>query len=396
MFKPVYAISAKSATEADILLYGVIGDSWFGDGNPGKKFVSDFKAVEAKYDRINIHINSPGGSVWDGLPIFNAIKSSKKDTHTYIDGIAMSMGAMIALSGKTVHAAKGSLMMLHTVSGMAFGNANDMRKTAEEMDVYDEVLGQLIADKTGKTLSQVKKDWMNHEDHFMSAASAHEAKLVDVLESYEAKDMPENAATSSPEDILRFYQPQAEQLNDEAIGTLANRVHQIIKDNKKANKNMLGFNKYKSLSALKGKKASEVTAAEVLAVNEEIVAEGLEGITLVLDSALETVNNAATANTGALSAINAVLPADQQQTSLSAAVTAIIAKAKADADAAKEWKEKADAYGAQPGAMPTNAATKPEEGVQAAEGGEALPPVENKFETSVDREIAARRKALGQ
>src|SRR5690606_27365480 len=114
-----------------------------------------FNELEDIHDRINVHINSPGGSVWDMLPIFNAIKSSKKEVHTYVDGIAFSAGAMILLAAKkgNVHMAKGSLMMLHAVSTGRYGNARAFRREAETLDTYDEVLGQLIADRTGKSLA---------------------------------------------------------------------------------------------------------------------------------------------------------------------------------------------------------------------------------------------------
>lgn len=302
-FKPVYNISQKSETEADMLIYGVIGDSWFEDGNPAKQVVSDFKNLEKKYARINVRINSPGGSVWDGLPIFNAIKSSKADVHTYVDGIAYSMGAMIALAGKTVHAAKGSLILLHNVSGFAIGNANDLRTTAKEMDTYDEVLTQLIADKSGRSVDDVKKDWMNYQDNLMSATAAHAAKLVDVVESYDAKDVPENVEKMSIKDVISFYTPDASPQpspggEGDPTPTLPGReggkpqqtTTNPIENNPVTPKPMFD-GKLKALKALKGVAATAITAEMLDSINQELVAFGIEGVTIVLDSEVEALSN---------------------------------------------------------------------------------------------------------
>src|SRR5690606_36989061 len=147
---------------------------------------------EDKYDRINIYINSPGGSVMEGLPIFNAIKDSKKDVHVYVIGVAFSMAFMILLAAKkgNAHAFKGSLLMGHTVSTYEYGNAKKMRKTAEDLEKYDQVLISLIAGRTGKTDDEVKSLWMNHEDHYFTPNEALTEGFIDVIEEDEAEDMP--------------------------------------------------------------------------------------------------------------------------------------------------------------------------------------------------------------
>ena len=83
----------ENSTIGELKIYGVIGDWW--DGNTATDFVRAFQQMEREYDEIHIHINSPGGSVHEGLAIANAIKSSKKTVHTFVDGIAYSMAASI-------------------------------------------------------------------------------------------------------------------------------------------------------------------------------------------------------------------------------------------------------------------------------------------------------------
>ncbi len=381
-FKPTYSISAKSATEVEILIYGVIGDSW-GDSNPGKKFVKDFKELEAKYDRINVRINSPGGSVHDGLPMFNTIRASKKDVHTYIDGIAFSMGAMIALAGKKVHAAKGSLFLLHNVSGYAGGNARDMRKTAEEMDIYDEVLGQMIADKSGKTLAQVNKDWMNYDDHLMTATKAQEHGLIDVVEDYETEPIPENIEDLSFDEVMAFYQPEKNELPEDKLNFVAKQVSKILKIKNKEKKNMGLFGSdYPVLNALVGKAAGGITGADIVAVNAELKEKKIDNIVIIGTADFAEANANADAVTNGLTALNAMLGEGKNKTTLTDAVTAVIA-------AAKEWKDKAEAYGSQPGQEPTKpiAAAAAEGEPQVEEQIEAKPAPAAKLRTSYDQEL---------
>lgn len=78
MDKTYYKIQNKTATAVDVLIYGIIGDSWYSESVTAKRFVSDFKNLEKECSRINVRINSPGGSVFDGLAIFNAIQNSTR------------------------------------------------------------------------------------------------------------------------------------------------------------------------------------------------------------------------------------------------------------------------------------------------------------------------------
>jgi ATP-dependent protease ClpP protease subunit len=82
--------------KARLDIYKPIGSSWFEDGIDAESFIKDLAKLEADNDEIDIHINSPGGSVFDGLPIYNAIVGSKQTINVTVDGIAASMAAFIA------------------------------------------------------------------------------------------------------------------------------------------------------------------------------------------------------------------------------------------------------------------------------------------------------------
>ncbi|MFN8406782.1 MAG: Clp protease ClpP [Sphingobacteriaceae bacterium] len=209
MQRPFYSIISNQAEQvAEILIYGLIGEHPLGEGNAAKFFLKDFQEVEKTAKRIHIRINSPGGSVWEGLPIFNAIRASKSEVHTYIDGIAFSMAAVIALAGHKIHMAQGSLFMLHNVSGGEYGNAEKMRKAAALMDKHDAILIDLIAQRSGRTVEFVKTNWMNYGDNYFSPEEARSAGLIDFIESHTAENIPSNIQSLSPIQIAAFYQKQ--------------------------------------------------------------------------------------------------------------------------------------------------------------------------------------------
>lgn len=209
-----YTITNKSpeSKSVDVMVYGAI-PSWDEDTykmkNTAEKFVKDFKALEKDYDRINIHINSPGGSIYHGFPIFNAIASSTKDVHTYNDGLAASMAGILLLAGKQVHSAKNAILMIHNANAFAIGHAENMRDVANMLDTYDESIAQHFADKANMTIEEVKEKFLNYKDHFLSAEKAKELGFIDVVEDKEsAQAPPENIMNMTFEEVYASYRPK--------------------------------------------------------------------------------------------------------------------------------------------------------------------------------------------
>lgn len=294
MKRKFYNISTSKDTKvAEIHIYGIIGNYW--EGNDAKTFQRDFSNLEKEYDRINIYINSPGGSVWDGLPIFNSIRNSKKEVHTYAVGIAFSMGFMILLAAKAgrAHAYTGSLLMAHTVSHYFYGNAKAFRKHAESLEKHDKVLTALIAERTGKTEQEVQDLWMNHEDHFFTPDEALTEGFIDFIDDKEAEDMPDNVRNLNQHEVAAYYEERMQEPSSHFMKKVIDQVKAfsgISNSNNKSN-NMFG-NKFPKMAALAKVAAASVTAELVEAANTEIAEMEIEGVTLVLDSELQsTVDN---------------------------------------------------------------------------------------------------------
>ena len=130
-------IRALGPTVAEIWIYEQIGvDFWTGEGITAKAFVEELSALNVS--QIDLHINSPGGNVFDGQAIFNALASHPANVTTYIDALAASIASVIALAGNEVIMAENALFMIHEPSGCACGTASDLRSLA---DVLDKITG---------------------------------------------------------------------------------------------------------------------------------------------------------------------------------------------------------------------------------------------------------------
>lgn len=103
-----FRMQASNNNAADIFIYDEIG-YW---GVTAKQFVSDLKAL-GDVSQINLHINSPGGDVFDGIAIFNALKHHGAAITVHIDGLAASMASVIAMVGNPVIMPENTMMMIH-------------------------------------------------------------------------------------------------------------------------------------------------------------------------------------------------------------------------------------------------------------------------------------------
>jgi len=172
-----YEIKNK-ADKAEIWIYEEIGeDFWTGGGVTAKNFQKELSAIKAS--QIDLHINSPGGAVFDGITIYNLLKQHPANVTTYIDGIAASIASVIALAGDKIVMAENALYMIHNPSGMVMGTAADMRTFA---DTLEKVGGSMVMAYTGKTGKDAEtiKALLDAETWF-TADEAKEAGFIDEI-----------------------------------------------------------------------------------------------------------------------------------------------------------------------------------------------------------------------
>jgi ATP-dependent Clp protease protease subunit len=128
-----------------------------------------------------MYINSPGGSVYDGLGIFDTMQHVKPDIHTVCVGLAASMGAFLLAAGTKGKRSslRHSRIMIHQPLGGARGQASDIRIQADEILFLKERLNIELSERTGKDYETVKED--TDRDFYMSPKEAVDYGLIDLV-----------------------------------------------------------------------------------------------------------------------------------------------------------------------------------------------------------------------
>jgi len=178
-----YEIKNK-ADKAEIWLYEMIGKDFFTeDGITSKEFQKEISAINQK--QIDLHINSPGGSVMDGIGIYNLIKNHPAHVTTFIDGWAASIASIIALAGDEVVMAENGSFMIHNPEGTAilrgdadFIETESQKVTAALRQITDSMIGTYMA-KSGKTDPEIRE--LLKKETWMTAKQAKEFGFIDEI-----------------------------------------------------------------------------------------------------------------------------------------------------------------------------------------------------------------------
>lgn len=179
MKKPWYTIiSGATKKQAEILIYEEIGENFFGEGVSAKQFVKDLQALGA-LEQITLRINSPGGNVFDGFAIYNALVRNPARVIAEIDGMAASAASVVALAGNVVHMASNASFMIHDAWGVVMGTGAAMRKMADVLDKIGDNIADVYVNKSNKKPEQVRA-WMAEETWF-SADEAKDAGFIDEI-----------------------------------------------------------------------------------------------------------------------------------------------------------------------------------------------------------------------
>jgi ATP-dependent protease ClpP protease subunit len=133
---------------AAIYLYEEIG-YW---GVTAQDFVRDLMGLRVA--NIIVHINSPGGDVFDGLAIFHALRDHPANVEVRVDGLAASAASFIAMAGDTVVCQRNAQMMIHDASGICIGNAADMQEMVDLLDRCSDNIADIYAQRAGGTTAQ--------------------------------------------------------------------------------------------------------------------------------------------------------------------------------------------------------------------------------------------------
>jgi ATP-dependent Clp endopeptidase proteolytic subunit ClpP len=160
---------------AEIALFDEIG-AW---GVSVSDFKKEFDAIKGA-KAITLLINSPGGSVFDGMAIFNILAGVKDKITTQVIGLAASVSSIIALAGKRLIMNEGTYFMIHDPWALAIGTGAEMRKTADLLDSIGSGMADIYTARSSHTREEILA--LMAAETWLTAAEAVEAGFADEVE----------------------------------------------------------------------------------------------------------------------------------------------------------------------------------------------------------------------
>jgi ATP-dependent Clp protease protease subunit len=200
----------KQSDEADVFVYGDIG-GWWG-GVSAEEFAKEIAALDVK--TMNVRLNSPGGLVFEGVAIYNALARHSAKVIVHVEGIAASIASVIAMAGDEIRIAEGSRFMIHDPWTIVMGSADDLRAEADVLEGLKSDLIDIYAARTEQTRNDLS-DWMTVET-WLSAREAVDKGFADSMTPAKKKEKKEAHARSA---ILRHFRNAPQDLvavDDEA------------------------------------------------------------------------------------------------------------------------------------------------------------------------------------
>lgn len=177
---------AAQENTLDLFIYGdVEGDGydwWTGETIRSETSANTFRdelAKHANVTQINIYINSYGGSVFEGTSIYNQLKRHPAHKTVYVDGWACSIASVIAMAGDEVVMPRNTLMMIHNMWMFASGNAAQLRKAADDLDVINAAGRQAYLSKAGDKLDETELAEMMDAETWLTAEQCIQYGLAD-------------------------------------------------------------------------------------------------------------------------------------------------------------------------------------------------------------------------
>lgn len=197
-----YDIRNSDGPVAVLRIYDEIHWLW---GVSAEQFAEDLDAVTA--DEIRVEINSPGGDVFDGIAIFNALRSHPAKITTRVDGIAASIASVIAQAGDERVMLSGSQMMVHEAWGLAIGPASDMREMADMLDRQCDVIAGIYAERAQGEVDHFRQ--LMTDETWLTADEAVTEGLADAV------------VTPARKEASDIVPGQTKTLHDELVAAMA-------------------------------------------------------------------------------------------------------------------------------------------------------------------------------
>lgn len=183
---------AAAGGDDTITIFDVIGeDFWTGGGFTAKRMSAALRAIG---DRpVTVQINSPGGDLFEGLAIFNLLRSHKQKVTVQVMGWAASAASIIAMAGDEIVMGLGTFMMVHNAWGVVIGNRHDFREAADLFESFDTAIIDIYEARTGGERAGIEK--LMDAESFLGPADAVKHGFADRVDD----DLKAEAAAPNTE-----------------------------------------------------------------------------------------------------------------------------------------------------------------------------------------------------
>ena len=223
----------KKKTYRDVFILDEIG----GFGTSARNFIRDLQQIDA--DIINLHVDSPGGSITDGIAIYNAIRSHPSNVDVYINGMAGSIASIIILAGDRIFIPENSSIFTHLpmVSSLEMPNREDMEESIKMLEQFEKVLANIYMKHTGADLETVT-GWMENETFFFGQEAVDVGLATEVVDKiamvaqYDItkyafhKSLPQGEVVKQQEN----KQEETKTMNEEIVNEVADEVIEEVEE----------------------------------------------------------------------------------------------------------------------------------------------------------------------
>ena len=183
-----WQMKQESPDTLELYIYSTVeSDSWWKESETSAKHFRDALAQHQNAKEIKVYINSLGGSVMEGIAIYNQLKRHSAHKTVIVDGFACSIASVIAMAGDTVIMPKNTVMMVHNAWTIAMGNSAELRKAADDLDIINQASKQAYLDKSAGKITEQKLTELLDAETYLTAEQCIEYGFADKF----AEDEPE-------------------------------------------------------------------------------------------------------------------------------------------------------------------------------------------------------------
>ncbi len=244
-----YSFSTIEDNKAKLFIYGdIVSYEWYDNDVSASGFKEDLEAL-GDISELDVHINSYGGSTFEGLAIYNLLKQHKAKINVYIDGIAASAASIIAMAGDKIYVPSTALIMIHNCWTYTGGNAKELRKTADDMDKIAEAYKAAYLSKIN--ITEEKLEELLEAETYLTSKECVEMGFADeIIEVEENESVNQHANRFIMNLVNKIKQQEAEKNNTKVVidEELPEKIAQKVVQQIKTDLNNLQEEKNKQLN----------------------------------------------------------------------------------------------------------------------------------------------------